>query len=548
MCRHLHRLVPAFLAGFFWMMGSLVAQPEKLDSAHLYFPDRIQDIQILFPQGMDWRYVLDSLRVNGDQMALATVRINDQTFEEVGVRYHRSPSFRPGQARNSFDLQLDYIHEGQHYQGFHLLYLSSALRDPSMVREVLGYEMARRYLPAPLANYARLTIDTTYYGLMVNVEPVRSAHFLRRYFGEEDNPFFAVREARNEPAPEGCLRESWGSLVYETPTQCYLYHFEALHDKGWDALKRLAATLSEDPGRVEKVLDVDRALWMHAFNNVVLNLYSYSGHPARNYFLYQDSSGRFVPLLGDMNYAFGSYKNVGTGSDLSHAELLALDPFLHHDSPVRPMIRALLSQPHWRNRYVHHLQQILKDWFEDNQWVDRARQLRRLIRADYRRDPSRFYSMEAFDNALNKTIGQHSRIPGLVRLMVPRSSFLRKHRALRVVSPQFGQIRYQRRKPFSPERVRAFRIAVEVTKRPDKVWIYYRFDAGQPWQRAPMADDGRHGDGQAADGIFGVEVVPPAGKEALEFYLEASNVASVNFSPASYMWQGHRITLAELNK
>ncbi len=548
MCRQLHRFVLALLASASCMPAGLVAQPEIPDSAHFYFPDRIQDIHIFFPQGMDWRYVLDSLRVNGDEMALATVRINGQTFEEVGVRYHRSRSFRPGQARNSFDLQLDYIREGQHYQGFRRLYLSDALRDPSMVREVLGYEMARKYMPAPLANYARLTIDTAYYGLMVNVEPPTSARFLSKYFGQADNPLFAVREERDEPTPEGCLREAWGSLVYEAPTQCYSHHFEALHGKEWDALKRLSATLAEHPERVEEVLDVDRALWMHAFNNVVLNLYSYSGHPARNYFLYQDSSGRFVPLLGDMNYAFGSYKNVGTGSDLSQDELLTLDPFLHHDNPVRPMIHALLSQPYGRNRYVHHLQQILKDWFEDNQWVERARQLRRLIREDYRRDPNRFYSMEAFDNAMNKTIGRRSRIPGLVRLMVPRSSFLRKHEALRVVPPQFGAIRYQRRKPFSPERVHAFRIAVEVTKRPDKVWIHYRFGAGEAWQSALMADDGKHYDGQAADGVFGVEILPPPGKETLEFYLEARNVASVNFSPASYMWHGHRITLAELNK
>ena len=538
------------LVGALFLMSSvrLDAQLFQPDSTHLYYPDRIQDVRIVFPEGMNWTYVLDSLRVNGDEMVLATVEINGQAFPEAGVRYHRSRAFRPGQARNSFDIQLDYIHEGQSYEGYTRLYLSNALRDPSMVREVLGYEIARQYMPAPLANYARLYVDTTYYGLMVNVEPVDDAAFLESHFGDADNPLFAVREQTDNQVPEGCFREAWGSLVYEPATKCYLHHFDALHGRGWDALKRLSETLREQPEKAGDLLDIDRTLWMHAFNNVVVNLYSYSGHPARNYYLYMDSTGRFVPLLGDLNFAFGSYKNIGTGSDLKNAALVTLDPLLHQDNPTRPLISALLQQTPWRNRYIHHMQAILQDWFEDNRWLDRAKQLRALIREDYLRDPNRYYSMEEFDNAMNKTIGEYSRIPGLVRLMVPRANFLRKHDALLVIPPQFGSIRYERRKPFSPERVTSFKISVEVKKRPDAVRIWYRFDGSRPYQQMMMADDGKHHDGKAGDGVYGVEIVPPHGKDALEFYLEAWNVASVNFSPADYMWRGHRITLAELNK
>ncbi len=548
----MRRLLPRILTlvGAVLLLTSarLEAQLFTPDSTHLYYTDRIQDVRIVFPEGMDWTYVLDSLRVNGDEMVLATVEINGRSFAEAGVRYHKSRSFRPGQARNSFDIQLDYIHEGQSYEGYTRLYLSNALRDPSMVREVLGYEIARQYMPAPLANYARLFVDTTYYGLMVNVEPIDNPGFLQPYFGETDRPLFVVKEQEGMEVPEGCFKEAWGSLVYEDKTECYLYHFDALHGRGWDALKRLSATLRDQPANAADVLDIDRTLWMHAFNNVVVNLYSYAGHPARNYYLYQDSTGRFVPLLGDLNYAFGSYKNIGTGSDLKNEELVTIDPLLHRDNPTRPLISALLQQDHWRNRYIHHMQAILQDWFEDNQWMERAKQLRKLIREDFLRDPNRFYSMGEFDNALNKTIGEYSRIPGLVRLMVPRANFLRKHDALLVIPPQFGKINYERRKPFSPEQVTSFRISVEVKKRPDAVRIWYRFDEGQPFRQMMMADDGKHHDGKAGDGIFGVEIVPPAGKDALEFYLEAWNVASVNFSPADYMWRGHRITLAELNK
>ncbi len=90
------------LVGALFLMSSvrLDAQLFQPDSTHLYYPDRIQDVRIVFPEGMNWTYVLDSLRVNGDEMVLATVEINGQAFPEAGVRYHRSRAFRPGQARD----------------------------------------------------------------------------------------------------------------------------------------------------------------------------------------------------------------------------------------------------------------------------------------------------------------------------------------------------------------------------------------------------------------------------------------------------------------
>ncbi|GEM_PF-648467 len=545
MCRVFLRLL--LLSFAVCLVHVAIAQRLSIDSSHFYYPEKIQDIRIVFPEDVDWQYVLDSLRVNGDEMLLATVEINGQRYEDVGVRYHASRGFRAGQKRNSFDIQLDYVRADQHYQGYRNLYLSDARRDPSMVRQVLGYEIARQYMPAPLANYARLTIGSGFYGLMVNVQPIDEV-FLRQYFGTDQRACFVVSELHAEEMPRGCIEGAVGALIYEESLACYQYNFEARYGKAWDALKHLAAVLrNKDEAAIAATLDVDAALWMHAFNNVLVNLYSYSGHPARNYWLYQDSTGRFVPILGRLNYAFGSYKNVGNGSDLPNKRLVTLDPWLHRDNANRPLISSLLAQPEWRNRYVHHMQVVLNDHFVHNQWLDRAKALRRLIRKDYARDPSRYYSMEDFDNALNKTIGQYSRIPGLVRLMVPRSNFLRKHEALRVIPPQFGQVQFTHRKRYSTDRVTTFQLTVPVGKKPDYVRVWYRFAPTMQWQVAELYDDGHHGDGKAHDGVFGLEIVPPDGQDALEYFLEAGNVASVNFYPASYMWGGLRVTLEELN-
>ncbi|MBK7338404.1 MAG: CotH kinase family protein [Saprospirales bacterium] len=46
-------------------------------------------------------------------------------------------------------------------------------------------------------------------------------------------------------------------------------------------------------------------LWMLAINNVLVNLDSYVGGFAQNYYLYRDSTGIFHPVIWDLNLALG---------------------------------------------------------------------------------------------------------------------------------------------------------------------------------------------------------------------------------------------------
>jgi len=42
------------------------------------------------------------------------------------------------------------------------------------------------------------------------------------------------------------------------------------------------------------VLNVDRTLWMLAFNNTIANLSSYSGQQSQNFYLYKDQYGQIT--------------------------------------------------------------------------------------------------------------------------------------------------------------------------------------------------------------------------------------------------------------
>ena len=122
-----------------------VSSQDSANQSDFFATDKVQDIKITFPMD-NWSYVLDSLRFNGDGFLTGTVEINGEKFEGAGVQYRGTKSFTPGGKRNPFNIVLNHTDEDQNIQGYTRLKLSNSLRDPSMVREVLGYEIARAYM------------------------------------------------------------------------------------------------------------------------------------------------------------------------------------------------------------------------------------------------------------------------------------------------------------------------------------------------------------------------------------------------------------------
>ena len=512
---------------------------------NFYDVNTIQEIQITFEQD-NWKYVLDSLRFNGDGLLLGTVEINGQRFNDIGVRYRESRSFQPGNKRNSLYIKLNFIDKEQNYQGHSSVKLSSALRDPSMVREVFGYEIARRYMPAPEANFTKVIINGEYYGLFVNVEPIDDA-FLIAHFGNAEGTFARCEPNLLEPEPSGCKSDVFGSLQYDNSAKCYLHNFQLLSDSGWDDLIELTYVLNQNPNEISRVLDVDRTLWMLAFNNVLVNLSSYTGRFSENYYLYRDEYGKFTPVVYDLNLCFGSYKNTGIGSDLKLKDLQTLDPLLHVANSAKPLISRLLANEEYKKVYLSHIRTIVNEVFRKDQYVDRINELQDLIRTAFEEDKNRYYAMEDFNNSLDKTIGKRSRIPGLKELMTPRTDYLKENINLAVVPPKISEVFVTKREQFASEKVSDFKVQARVDKFPKKVVIYYRFGDSGRFMTKEMKDDGKHNDGEAEDGVFGVVVKPKDGNDTIQYYIFAENARAATFDPPRYMYEQHTSSLEALN-
>ncbi len=515
-------------------------------SGDLYDTGVIQQIEIKFEQD-NWLYLLDSLRFNGDNVLIGDAIINGQLIEDVGVRYRGTRSFQPGGKRNGLDLILNYVDQNANYQGYTTIKLSSALRDPSMVREVLGFEIARNYMPAPKANYAKVVINKSLYGLFVNIEAV-DAGFVQRHFNETGGMMYRCAPKTDSKAAEGCRSNIFGSLQVDNSADCYRQNYRLVYGNGFDPLLGLAKTLNEKPQDVSTVLDVDRTLWMLAFNNVLLNLNSYTGQYSSNYFLYRDKLGRFIPVIWDLNLCFGSYKNTGIGSDLKPSAVTTLDPLLHANNAERPLISKLLSNELYKKMYLSHVLAITKDYLTNDRYLTRAKELQQLIRPELAKDANWFYTMAEFDQSLKTTIGKKSKIPGLAEVMAPRGDFLKKHPELTVVPPRISQVAVKHREKLSAVMLNTFKISAKVEEFPKRVRIYYRFNENESYREATMSDDGKSGDETANDGIFTADIVPFRGARNIEYYIFAENARMVSYDPPRYMYELHKTSLDEINQ
>jgi hypothetical protein len=481
----------------------------------LFDPATVQDIRIVFSRD-DWRAALDSAKTgDGAWLVASRVRINGALLRDVGVKFKGRSSYDPSNAKNSLTLELNHVRHGQAYDGINSLKLNNAYADPSFIREALGYDIARTYMDAPRCNFARVTINGAPQGLFSNVEAV-DRRFLRTRFGSSTGAFFKC-------VPEQSARGDTPDLVWRGPDSAsYASAYEIKSKGGWSRLLALIAALSSPSARIEDLLDVDRALWMLAFNTVTLNLDSYTGNTAHNYFLCEDASGRFVPVIWDLNMSFGTCAEISPGRSVPRGELARVTPLLHADDAARPLISRLLADSTRRRMYFAHIRTMLREQISSGVYRTRAEAWMQTIAAPVQTDDRKFFPEIQFRRSLREDIHDGTRIiPGIIPLMEARAAFLLGLAELRAPCPVIGSVHASRTGIAT-----SFFVPVAQAS---AVYLGYRSVNGAPFARVRMQDDGRHLDGAADDGVYGV--VLPGVIGDISYYVYAENSTAGVFLP-----------------
>lgn len=480
-----------------------------------YAIDTIQQIDIYFAQS-NWDYMMDTAKAGAEGYTLAdSVVINGVMFDSVGVKYKGNSSYSVGNAKNPLHIELNYTHGNAGYNGVQDIKLANGYSDPSHVREVLAYSVLRNYMAAPECNFARVTINGSYYGLFSSAQDIDS-DFNSDHFYSSNNSFFKCN-------PVSVVSGQIPNLLYlGTDSANYYSRYEMKSDLAWNDLISLCDTLNNSSSVIDTILDVDRALWMLAFNNVCVNLDSYTGAFAQNYYLYRDDNGRFNPIVWDLNMCFGAFTNTGT-SNLTVSTMPSMSPVLHNNYGARPLIMKLLADSTYYRMYCAHMRTITAEFFTNGAYVTQAQQMQTLVDSSVAADSNSFYSYTQFQNSMNTAYGN---VPGIQQLMDARVTYLNTTPQYTAVQPAISSVGAN---PAAITLNDTVWITCTVTNEV-AVYLGYRDQIWKRFYRVQMSDDGMHYDGVANDGIYGAFMIGTS--PVMQYYIYAENADAGLFSPA----------------
>ncbi len=496
---------------------------------NFYAVDTIQVIDITFTQP-NWDYQMDTAKAGAEGYTLAALCvINGVVYDSVGVKFKGNSSYDSSRAKNPLHIKLDYIHGSATYDGYEDIKLGNGYSDPSMVREVLAYEIVRNYMPAPQCNFARVTINGVYYGLFSNSQSIDS-EFNSDHFYSSSNSFFKC-------TPQNVVSGQVPNLLHlGSDSANYYTRYEMKSDYAWKDLIGLCDTLANNYAELDTILDIDRALWMIAFNNATVNLDSYSGAFSQNYYLYRDDNGRFNAIMWDLNMCFGGFTNTGT-SNLNVSSMQTMTPMLHYNYGARPLIMNLLSDSVTYRQYIAHERTIMNEFFADSSYYFRAMQLQTLIDSSVQAEPNPFYTYGQFLNGLTTTTGM---IPGITTLMEPRKTYLQGTVQFTATPPTITNIIAT---PAAIVLNDTAWITCSVVNA-NSVFLGYRDQIWKKFTKVVMYDDGLHGDGVAADGVYGAAM--PGTSPLMQYYIYANNPTAGIFSPerAEYEFYNYYVSVS----
>ncbi len=508
------------------LLISLSIKKSVVAQQTFYDLNTIQTIEIFFTQA-NWDYQMDTAKYGMEDFIMAdVVTVNGISYDSVGVKYKGNSSFDSTYNKNPMHIELD-AYKKQSYQGYKDIKLGNGYSDPSLIREPLAYNILGNYADCPKANFAKVYINGSYIGLYSNAESINK-DFCSNHFYSSKNTLLKCNPIVNPgPTTKSNLRYITGA-----DSSGYNNFYEVKSDYGWNELVSLCDSVTNNPTSLPNVIDVDRAIWMLAFNNTLVNLDSYSGVFAQNYYLYKDHTGHFNPVIWDLNMCFGGFPFTGAGATglggLSIANMQQMSPILHSTDPYWPLINDIMNDAMYKRMYVAHMKTILNETIINGFYESLALQFQSIINTDVVLDTNKFFSDIDFQNGLNAdvSVGSYS-VPGIKNLMDSRATYLQSTIEFSFIPPTISNVGTNNPAP-SLNTVIIIRATV-INSNSNGVYLGYRHLNSDKFTRVLMYDDGLHDDGAAGDNVYGNTIL--INSALTQYYIYAENNDAGIFSP-----------------
>jgi spore coat protein CotH len=328
----------------------------------------LRTLQLEFSQP-DWWSQLKA-NYQSKQNILATLIVDGVTYKDVGVRFRGMTSYSTTQnsQKKSFNIEIDYTIEEQRLIGYKTLNLINCFEDPTFMREPLYSNVIRQQIPSAKANFVRLQINGENWGIYANIQQI-NAEFIEDWFPSNDGTRWRaeghmggggqVPGGRQIPGGGGGggFGDGSAALTWQgIDPAAYEAVYELKNTKQEDPWASLIHTcdvlnntpLDQLPGELEKVLNVDRALWLCAFEIVFHDDDGYIWKRGSDYYLYYEPESGQIHLI---QYDGNTCMKWGTGG---------WPVFYRADDPLVPIMYRLMTISQYRQRYLAHVRTILK--------------------------------------------------------------------------------------------------------------------------------------------------------------------------------------------
>lgn len=383
----------------------------------LFEQGRVHTIDIVMD---DWDGFLDTCQ--SEEYAACAVVIDGEAFKNVAIRGKGNSSLSMVSSmdseRYSFKIEFDHYDSGKSYYGLDKLSLNNLIQDATCMKDYLAYTLMGSFgVASPLCSYVYVTVNGEDWGLYLAVEGVEESFLQRNYgtdYGELYKPDSEQLEGNMEMGAEkmdGTEPDAWNAqagkagrgglgsgsaaLQYiDDDPERYSYIFESAKTAvtASDQARLIAAlqTLSSAED-IESAVDTDAVLRYFVVHNYLVNGDSYTGSLLHNYYLYE-KDGLLSMIPWDYNLAFGSFQTTDAASAVNDP----IDTPLSSTGSGRPMLDWIFADESYTAQY----HQYFAEFLDSADILSRIDQTRALIAPYVEKDPTAFYSYDAFETGV----------------------------------------------------------------------------------------------------------------------------------------------------
>jgi hypothetical protein len=492
----------------------------------LFDIDSIRTISIEFYNSNYHKILTDNWFANNNERLPATIEFgNEIKLDSVAIRYKGNSTFYIphsfGFLKLPWNIDINEYVSGQKLKGSKKLKLANTMFDPTFVKEILGYSIYQKYLPAPEANYMRVEVQGDYMGLYLNTEPVDKL-FLKKHFDENDGVLFKCDPIQRygQPGPSGTSDLKW----LGADSTLYYNHYELKSKYGWKEFIHMIDVLNNNPQQIDSVLNVDRILWAFAVNQAISNFDTYNGIDPRNYYMYQTKDGLFQMIPWDVSESF---INAMLGDADSPNDFYQYDPYKGAKCWWYPLNATLIGDAtsKYGKIYTAHLRTILEESLQETEILNDINDLQSIAEEAVENAPNNVWNMSLFRSNVHTDFSAFGySFAGIMRTIDKRNAFLKQHPELLKEPPVISEVDVHEKNNTWFVNVRVSNVAlVEL--------MVCSNSFNSKFKSIGMNDYGLNGDILADDGIFTAPVPENGSSTDTKFYIRASNNKAIQLSP-----------------